>query len=255
MKYAADFRRSARDALRGKWLLAVVVGLVAVLLGGIGSNGPEVKLNANPAGVHASLEVSGQTIYSVGRGFGSGASVDGAFGSEAAAFLVGSAIYVMIAALILAVIYFVLGSIVSVGYARFNLQLVDGEKPAFESLFFYFSHWRTAAAARLLQSIYVLLWSLLLVIPGIVATYSYAMTSFILAEHPELTASQAIARSKQMMYGNRLRLFCLHFSFFGWWILCILTAGIGNLWLTPYMQAASAAFYREVSGSANGYIE
>lgn len=254
MKYAADFRRSARDALRGKWIFAVVVGLVAVLLGGTGSNGPEIKLEVNPAGAHASLELSGQTIYSVGRGFDSGSTVSGEFGSEATAFLVGSAVYIMIAAIVLVVIYFILGSVVSVGYARFNLQLVDGEKPAFEPLFRYFSYWKTAAVARLLQSIYVLLWSLLLVIPGIVATYSYAMTNFILAEHPELTASQAIARSKEMMYGNRLRLFCLHFSFIGWRILCVLTAGIGNLWLTPYTQAANAAFYREISGSASGYI-
>ena len=93
------------------------------------------------------------------------------------------------------------------------------------------------------------LWSLLFVIPGIVAGYSYAMTGYILAEHPELTASEAIEQSKQMMSGNRFRLFCLQFSFIGWDLLCALTLGIGNLWLRPYKQAAEAAFYREVSGT------
>ena len=89
----------------------------------------------------------------------------------------------------------------------------------------------------------------LFIIPGIVATYSYAMTEFILAEHPELTASEAIAQSKEMMTGNRWRLFCLHISFIGWDILCAFTLGIGNLWLRPYKQAANAAFYREISGT------
>ena len=54
-------------------------------------------------------------------------------------------------------------------------------------------------------------------------------------------------RSKQMMYGNRFRLFCLEISFIGWSLLCLLTFGIGNLWLTPYVQTATAAFYREIS--------
>lgn len=92
------------------------------------------------------------------------------------------------------------------------------------------------------------LWTLLLIIPGIMASYSYAMTGYILAEHPELTASEAIAQSKDMMAGNRWRLFCLQFSFIGWDILCALTLGIGNLALRPYRHAAEAAFYRELCG-------
>ena len=75
------------------------------------------------------------------------------------------------------------------------------------------------------------------------------MTDYILAENPELTASQAIEKSKTMMYGNRWRLFCLRFSFIGWDLLCSLTFGIGYLWLTPYKQAAEAAFYRDISGT------
>jgi len=238
MKYAADFRRIAREALSGKWMIAVLVGLVAMLLGGASSGGPEVKLNIDASGANASFEFAGQTIFSTGGGLD----------SEIGAFLVGSAIYITIAAIVMAVVYFVLGSIISVGYARFNLDLVDRGEPGFETLFGYFSYWKTTAIARLLQSVYILLWSLLFIIPGIIATYSYAMTEFILAENPDLTASEAIARSKEMMSGNRWRLFCLHFSFIGWDILSSLTLGIGNLWLRPYKQAANAAFYREITG-------
>lgn len=95
----------------------------------------------------------------------------------------------------------------------------------------------------------ILLWTLLFIIPGIVASYSYAMTGYILAEDPDLTASQAIQRSKEMMRGNRWRLFCLQLSFIGWIILCLFTFGIGNLFLNPYQTAADAAFYREISGT------
>ena len=120
---------------------------------------------------------------------------------------------------------------------------------AFETLFEYFSHWKTTTIARLLRALYVFLWSLLFIIPGIVAGFSYAMTDYILAETPELTADEAITQSKTMMYGNRFRFFCLQFSFIGWGILATLAFGIGHLWLTPYKQAAYAAFYREVSGT------
>jgi len=240
MKYAADFRATAREALRGRWVIAVFAGLIASLLGGIGNNGPEFKLNIDASGVQANFEIAGQTIYSIG----------GSPDSDVALFLLGSAVYVALTAIAMAIVFLILGSIVEIGYARFNLDLVDSHEPAFGTLFAYFSYWKTAVVARLLQILYVLLWSLLLIIPGIIASYSYAMTGYILAENPNLTASEAIARSKELMSGNRWRLFCLHFSFIGWSILCFFTMGIGNLFLRPYEQAATAAFYREISDPA-----
>ena len=99
------------------------------------------------------------------------------------------------------------------------------------------------------------LWSLLFVIPGIVADYSYSMTDYILAEHPDMTASEAIAASKAMMAGNKWRLFCLNMSFIGWALLSIFTLGIGILWLNPYQNVSVAAFYREISGTEKNYSE
>jgi len=157
--------------------------------------------------------------------------------------------YIALAAIVMAVIYFVLGSVIETGYARFNMDLVDRKEAKLETLFSYFQNWKTLTVTRFLKGLYIFLWSLLFVIPGIIASYSYAMTGYILAEHPELTASEAIERSKEMMSGNRLRLFCLQFSFIGWGILCSFTLGIGNLWLIPYRQTAEAAFYREISGT------
>jgi uncharacterized membrane protein len=71
------------------------------------------------------------------------------------------------------------------------------------------------------------------------------MTPFIMAEHPEMTAKEAITASKHAMDGHKFELFCLGFSFIGWGILAILTLGIGFIFLSPYIEASWAAFYRD----------
>ena len=98
----------------------------------------------------------------------------------------------------------------------------------------------------LLMCIYVSLWSLLLVVPGIVKSFSYAMTPFILKDYPELTAHQAICLSNKMMKGHKWELFWFTMSFMGWAILGVITFGILNFWLTPYIYTALAAFYQDV---------
>ena len=237
MKCAADFRKVARKALTGKWGIAVIAGMIAVLLGAVDAAGQRLKLNVDISNADVVLEYGNQIILSTREGFH----------PEWGVMVAGAGTYIAMLAIVLAIVYWILGSIIDVGYARFNLELVDGNEAKIENLFQYFSHWQTVVVAGLLQKLYVFLWSLLFLIPGIIASYSYAMTSYILAENPEMTASEAIAKSKEMMLGNRFRLFCLHLSFIGWSFLCIFTLGIGNLWLTPYKQAATAAFYREIS--------
>ncbi len=242
MKYAVDFRSIARAALSGRWAVAVITGVVASMLGAVASEGPEIKINLDESGLYTVLNIGGQEIYTTEMGWNLPFSN----------LLNSGLAFVLFAVLVIAVLYYFISSVVQIGYARFNIDLVDLQnEPQIGTLFAYFSYWKTTAAARFLQWLYVFLWSLLFIIPGIVAGYSYAMTGYILAEHPELTASEAIGRSKQIMYGNRFRLFCLQLSFIGWDMLCILTLGIGYLWLNPYKQAATAAFYREVSAIEN----
>ena len=244
MKYefASDFRAKARIMLKGKWLIALVAGLIYALLNG-SAGGPRISFSLESGHFSAGIEMLGKNIIST-DGIGTGVGFLAA----------GGILYVFLCALVLAVIIFVIGGVVEVGYSHFNLELYEGQTPGIGELFGYFGYWKTAALAKLLRAVYVFLWSLLLVIPGIVASLSYSMTGFILAEHPELTASEAIARSKEMMYGNRWRLFCLEFSFIGWALLCALTFNVGQLWLRPYIQASYAAFYRSVSAEC-GYSE
>lgn len=239
MKFAADFRYIAREALRGRWMIAVIAGLIASLLGAIGSIGPKLNIELNDGQFQVWLSVVGQNII----------TTDGRQGLLR--LFGGLTLYIVIFAVVMGIILFILGSVIEVGYCKFNLDLVDRCKEAdIGTMFGYFNFWKTTAVARLLQTLYVLLWSLLFIIPGIIASYSYAMTGYILADNPDMSADEAIARSKQMMDGNRWRLFCLQISFIGWSLLSsLLTFGIGDLWLTPYRQAASAAFYREISGT------
>ena len=99
--------------------------------------------------------------------------------------------------------------------------------------------------ALFLVRLFTFLWTLLLIIPGIMKAFSYALTPYILLDEPELTAKQAITRSCEIMQGRRWKLFCLSLSFIGWGILSLLTFGIGFLWLAPYMNASIAAFYED----------
>ena len=97
-----------------------------------------------------------------------------------------------------------------------------------------------------LMMLFVSLWTLLFIIPGIVKAFSYSMTPYILEEHPELSANEAIDHSRAMMKGHKFDLFWLLLSFIGWGFLCLFTFGIGFLWLTPYMNTSVAAFYEDV---------
>lgn len=105
--------------------------------------------------------------------------------------------------------------------------------------------------ATVLVTVYVLLWAVLLIIPGVIAALSYSQVFFILVENPSMSAFDAIAKSKAMMEGYKWKYFCLGLRFVGWAILCIFTLGIGFLFLAPYMQVSFAKFYDDIAGTSN----
>jgi len=104
----------------------------------------------------------------------------------------------------------------------------------------------------LVVATYAQLWFLLLIVPGIVKAFAYAMTTYVQVEHPDWTATQCITESRRLMDGNKWRLFCLGFSFIGWYLLLVVAAFVpiaGNFaqyFLTPYVSTATARFYFEV---------
>lgn len=113
-----------------------------------------------------------------------------------------------------------------------------------------FRNWLHVVWGMILSTIYIFLWTLLLIIPGIIKSYSYALTPYILVEHPEMSANEAIEESMRLMDGHKFDLFYLQLSFIGWAILSILSLGLGFFWLIPYQMTAQAAFYRDIKNEA-----
>ncbi len=151
---------------------------------------------------------------------------------------------------ILSIVQMVMGGPIRQGYCTFLLKQQDGETLDVQEVLSQLHNFGPGFVLRLLQGLYTVLWGLLLIVPGFVASYSYAMAPFIMAENPEMTPSEAISASKELMNGHKWELFCLNFSFIGWQILSMLTLGVGALVLNPYMNAAQAAFYRNLCPKA-----
>ncbi|MBR1574964.1 MAG: DUF975 family protein [Bacteroidales bacterium] len=115
--------------------------------------------------------------------------------------------------------------------------------------------WLRHCWAYLLMEIKVMLWTFLFIIPGIIKSFSYALTPYLLRDCPDLSALQCIKLSDRMMKGHKFDLFYLYLSFIGWLLLGILTLGIGLLWVMPYMQTASASFYLDVKQQYQAQLE
>lgn len=139
--------------------------------------------------------------------------------------------------------------LVSLGYISLYISLLRGKTPTFEgSISAITENIGTKFVSTLLVMLYTFLWSLLFIIPGIVKSYSYAMTPYILLDRPELSATDAIKESEKMMNGHKMELFILDLSFIGWILLSMLTCGILVLYVEPYMMATKSAFYLELKG-------
>jgi uncharacterized membrane protein len=134
----------------------------------------------------------------------------------------------------------------SVGICIFSLAISRKQNPQFSQIFDGFQKFGVALGAYLLQLVFILLWMLLLIIPGIIAALAYSMTFFIIAENDAIKPLDAIKKSKEIMNGNKWKLFCLFLRFLGWVLLGIITLGIGFLWLSPYINVSMAKFYDDL---------
>ncbi|MDO9399355.1 MAG: DUF975 family protein [bacterium] len=137
----------------------------------------------------------------------------------------------------------------SVGLIIFFLSLSRNQEVEIGQLFKGFEKFGTSLVACLLMFLFIFLWMLLLIVPGIVAAFAYSMTFYIIADDNSIGAMDAIKKSKEMMNGNKWKLFCLYWRFFGWSLLCLLMLGIGYLWLVPYIQTSIAKFYDDIKGN------
>lgn len=154
-----------------------------------------------------------------------------------------TALVICLAGLLISIL---VGNAATVGQSHYFLRNT-GSNPSFADAFYGFKvKYGRNVGALFVMGIKLALWSLLFVIPGVIKSYEYAIIPYILADDPEISSRDAFKKAKQMMKGNKWRLFKLNFSFIGWEILCGLTLGLGTFFLLPYIHAANAEFYAEL---------
>jgi uncharacterized membrane protein len=135
-----------------------------------------------------------------------------------------------------------------IGYAKFHIILADNSDPDVDVMFdgfrdSYFDH----VLVMFLQKLFLFLWTLLLIVPGIVKMFSYALVPYILQDEDyDVLGTDAITLSREMMNGYKAKLFMLHLSFIGWYILTVLTLGLLSLYVQPYLKQCEAIFYQDV---------
>ena len=221
MLKAKDFRAQARTALKGKWMQAAIAGLIAGIMGGT-------------------------VLY---QGYANSGATNTVSESATTGFTWEIVLVTAALVVVAGILAFIIGSIVGLGYAKFNLELYTNETADFKTIFSERSRYKECFKLFFMQFLYVSIGSLLFVIPGIIALYANCMGAYIMVENPEMSAKEALAASRAMMKGNKWRLFCLNFSFIGWDILASFTMGVGKLFLCPYVEAATAAFYNEIKAT------
>lgn len=242
MKTNQFFKNEALDALSGNWGKAVLLTIIYIFLVGM-ITGPAtyqtvemqsyIQENAHNVRQAASL-IQDPMYQSLSR------RMNGTSG-------------------LMTLVNILLIMPLSVGYANAMRKLLVNRDVELVPTAFHiaFENYWHKVWTMLWMSILIGLWSLLLLIPGIIKAFSYAMTPYIIEEYPELSSTEAIHRSRMMMRGHKFDLFWLELSFIGWGFLCLLTAGIGFFWLIPYMETSIAAFYEEVKAdyALNGGLD
>ena len=245
MKTNQQFKNEALAALRGNWRKAVIITIIYLLIACLAvapSSYTSVQMRSyveENVSSHTSLTAMASMLQDPAYQLLSKRS-QGASGFST-------------------LVYILLLFPLTLGYANaMRKLLISGDNNLTSNTFrIAFSNYWHKVWGMLWMEILVFLWSLLLIIPGIIKSFSYAMTPFILEENPELDASAAIHRSRMMMRGHQFDLFWLFLGFLGWLILSLLTLGIGLLWLVPYMETSLAAFYEEVKAdyALNGGLD
>lgn len=212
MKTNQDYKNAALAALKGNWAPAIVATIIYFAVTIIVSLLTEIYDPETSSGAVAGLTLLGWLLLSI-------------FGSMP----------------------------LGVGYCNsLNLLLLeDNNQVTGNMLKIGYGNILRNVGGMLLVGVFTFLWTLLLIIPGIIKSLAYSMTPFILKDYPELSANQAINLSMKMMEGRKFDLFYLYLSFIGWGILALFTLGIGYLWLMPYMYTSMASFYQNVK---NEYI-
>jgi uncharacterized membrane protein len=158
---------------------------------------------------------------------------------------------------LLSIITFALSAGFSFGTTKMFIGVTKDVNPEIEDILLvgFKNNYVRSLVTALLQSVYIFLWSLLLIIPGIIKAYAYSMSFYLLNKEPELQHSDAITKSKDYMNGHKMDIFLLHLSYIGWFFLSLFTAGILLLWVMPKLMTAQTLMFDEIYLEKNPIIE
>ena len=247
---SADYKRMALDKLTGHWGIAIAVSLVAGLLGANFSSSYSFSGSRSLPDNLDLIDLSelNTVVDSFFGDLDSGGykgPIDELFSKIPTVMYIVTIVFTLSMAWTLTT--FVISGATKSGVCAFNRKLYTARGPKFNDLFLHYDIVGKTFLTALLMQIFKTLWFFLFIIPAIIAKYAYSMTYYILDEHPDMKPMEAIRRSKELMRGHKWEFFCLQFSFIGWWILSILTLGIGFLFLSPYIEQANYIFYYNIA--------
>ena len=229
-------KMNAKQVLRNNYWMALLVAFVASLLAGGSSNiGPTLTFNYTAGSDHYNYQ------------YGYDRAVLPYFGAVAAA-----AFGFVLIAMVVGVLFSVfVSNPVTVGKCRYFMESRVGNAP-FSSLFSAFGDpaYRNVVKVMFMKNLFIFLWSLLFVIPGIYKAYQYRMVDYLMAENPYMTYQRALELSRQMTDGEKFNIFILELSFFGWLFLGALACGIGVFFVNPYIEATFAELYAALRAKA-----
>lgn len=148
--------------------------------------------------------------------------------------------------LFVSVLVWLLSTVLLAGHTLYHLGVRRGEEMGYTTLFDGFSFVGKVILLQLVMTLFVSLWTMLFVIPGLIASYRYRFAMYNLCENPEMGVMEALAMSCSQTQGYKMDLFVLDLSFLGWSILCVLTLGVGNIWITPYFTQTELGYFHQI---------
>ena len=161
---------------------------------------------------------------------------------------IGSLIYIVLMGLAssTSVLELIIYGPLTFGFYLYIACNVDTNVNNFNLIYKGFERFVDTLVAGLLMSLAIGVGTLLLIVPGIIVACGFAMTFFIMVDNPNISGTDALSESWNMMRGHKWDYFCLMLRFFGWALLCIITCGVGFIFLQPYVITTSQNFYRKL---------
>lgn len=145
--------------------------------------------------------------------------------------------------LVISIVTFIVSAGLNAGTISLAKGIAEGESVSATDVFSLLGMAPKFAGLMFVQSLIIMLWSILLIVPGIMKAFSYSQAFYIMIDNPDIGIMDALRESKEMMYGYRMQMFVLGLSFIGWILLIVVTLGIASIWVAPYMAVTYAVFY------------